>query len=139
MFCPKCGTKLDDTTNTCPSCGFALISKEEEEVKEIPVEEEKQENPTAVGETPQVEESTTDLELDSETQALLEDIPADAKEKNPDPPEIIIDEGPEPLPMENHVANQQVTQNNKIAALFLIGIILFIILLLLAIYLIFYA
>lgn len=167
MFCPKCGSKLDETTKTCTNCGFTLTPKEGVENQQepesletnpapatTPVEQIQTPEPTTPAPTPEqtattpspataqtpAEEAVDNLAIDKETQALLDEVPEEAKNEPENPPVIEVDKGPSPLPSENHIANQVPPQNNSNAVkIVVIGTIVFIILFLLAIYLIFYS
>ena len=118
MFCPKCGTKLNDENNTCPSCGFVLEEKKDTSVTDI----------------------------DTDTQELLEKEPEIAppehpelQQQEPEPAKITMDVHAQPLPETNLALEQQTVNNNRTVIIVLGAIIIFILLFVLAIYLIFFS
>lgn len=141
MFCPKCGTKLNDENNTCPSCGFVLEEKKEE-VLDSPVEQENEVQPA----TSEEKKDTSVTDIDTDTQELLEKEPEIAppehpelQQQEPEPAKITMDVHAQPLPETNLALEQQTVNNNKTIIIVLGAVIIFILLFILAIYLIFFS
>lgn len=141
MFCPKCGTKLNDENNTCPSCGFVLEEKKEE-VLDSPVEQENEVQPA----TSEEKKDTSVTDIDTDTQELLEKEPEIAppehpelQQQEPEPAKITMDVHAQPLPETNLALEQQTVNNNRTVIIVLGAIIIFILLFVLAIYLIFFS
>lgn len=141
MFCPKCGTKLNDENNTCPSCGFVLEEKKEE-VLDSPVEQENEVQPA----TSEEKKDTSVTDIDTDTQELLEKEPEIAppehpelQQQEPEPAKITMDVHAQPLPETNLALEQQTVNNNRTVIIVLGAIVIFILLFILAIYLIFFS
>lgn len=136
MFCPKCGTKIEEGKRYCSNCGYDTNTGntgilENEKIDNEVLETENINNNETSNEQPSVENIENTNEIKN-NELSVENTQNNNETKNDD-------EIKQPINNSTININNNPKNNNKTAIIFMLSIIVFIILFLVAVYLVFFA
>lgn len=136
MFCPKCGTKIEEGKRYCSNCGYDTNTGntgilENEKIDNKVLETENINNNETSNEQPSVENIENTNEIKN-NELSVENTQNNNETKNDD-------EIKQPINNSTININNNPNNNNKTAIIFMLSIIAFIILFLVAVYLVFFA